>query len=385
MTIKLYRSTDQDAPQIRGNASLIAMLDAVLVNGYGQVTVSGITRTGATATVTTATAHGLATGDVATIAGADQAAYNGEFVITRTSATVYTVAVTGTPTTPATGSMTSRRAPGGFSKPYAATNRGVYRSNDTSGLRHFYSFWDEGSTAGGFREGRFMGFVNMTDINTGSDPFPTVAQRSEGAYFMKSWTADTTARPWWVVTNGKTVYIVVEPSAGDTRVLMGFGDMIPTRPADTHASFVSGNTFANVTAASSYGLALYEGRAINGNFTALPLMYSPRNFTGAGASTPMCAMINLSGATTIGSSLLPYPHVPDNGFYMLPVLAAQGSAVIRARMPGYFESLHGSIFLNDTQVENVQALPGRKFEFFALRTGNSLWSGVLIDITGPWD
>ena len=74
---------------------------------YGtQISVSSITRSGNTATVTTASAHGKATDDWVRIAGADQADYNGVWKITKTGASTYTFTVNNTPVTPATGTMT---------------------------------------------------------------------------------------------------------------------------------------------------------------------------------------------------------------------------------------------------------------------------------------
>lgn len=69
--------------------------------------ITSITRSSTTATVTTTAAHGYATGNRITIAGADQAAYNGTFEITVTGGSTYTFTVSGSPTTPATGTITS--------------------------------------------------------------------------------------------------------------------------------------------------------------------------------------------------------------------------------------------------------------------------------------
>lgn len=71
------------------------------------VQVASITRVGAVATVTTQSAHGFTTGDFVTHAGATQPEYNGEFQVTVTGPTTYTVAVSGTPATPATGTITT--------------------------------------------------------------------------------------------------------------------------------------------------------------------------------------------------------------------------------------------------------------------------------------
>jgi len=65
-----------------------------------------ITRSASTATVAH-TGHGMATGDFAHIAGADQDEYNGAFEVTVTGANAYTYTVPGTPATTATGTITS--------------------------------------------------------------------------------------------------------------------------------------------------------------------------------------------------------------------------------------------------------------------------------------
>lgn len=68
---------------------------------------SSITRSGTTATVTTATAHGLADGDPVKIAGASQSDYNGIFQIRYLTTTTFTIEVENSPTTPATGTITA--------------------------------------------------------------------------------------------------------------------------------------------------------------------------------------------------------------------------------------------------------------------------------------
>lgn len=63
-----------------------------------------ITRSGSTATVTQ-TAHGMANGDTVAIVGATQGEYNGTQTITNVSANAYDYTVSGTPDTPATGTI----------------------------------------------------------------------------------------------------------------------------------------------------------------------------------------------------------------------------------------------------------------------------------------
>lgn len=105
-----------------------AMEERILIqrNDAPTLTVTSITRSSTTATVTTQAAHGYATNDYVTIAGADQSDYNGKKKITVTTTTAFTFTVANSPTTPATGGITATYASdaqGGF--------RVTWRTRDT--------------------------------------------------------------------------------------------------------------------------------------------------------------------------------------------------------------------------------------------------------------
>jgi hypothetical protein len=65
-------------------------------------TISSITHVGAVATLTTASAHGLVTGNRVTISGAISSEYNGTYVVTVTGATTFTYTMASTPAADAT-------------------------------------------------------------------------------------------------------------------------------------------------------------------------------------------------------------------------------------------------------------------------------------------
>lgn len=69
------------------------------------VAITSITRSGSTATVTSTTRHGLFNGFKVRIRGAAQAEYNGDFTASVSSPTVFTITVSGSPATPATGTL----------------------------------------------------------------------------------------------------------------------------------------------------------------------------------------------------------------------------------------------------------------------------------------
>jgi hypothetical protein len=98
--------------------------------------VTSLTRAGSVVTVTTATAHDFLTGDAVVIAGANPNQYNGTVTVTVTSATQFTYTVGGTPTTPATGTITARLSAG-------TANRFSFRG---SGTRNFTINWTNAAT-----------------------------------------------------------------------------------------------------------------------------------------------------------------------------------------------------------------------------------------------
>lgn len=92
---------------MKTGAGALTELIAILTSAAVAVAVASITRSGQTATVTTSAAHGFSTGDYVTHAGASQAEYNVQAPVTVTGATTYTFAVSGSPASPATGTITS--------------------------------------------------------------------------------------------------------------------------------------------------------------------------------------------------------------------------------------------------------------------------------------
>ena len=72
--------------------------------------VTALTRASTTATAT-ATAHGFTSGDQVNIRGAAETEYNGDFLITVTDADTFTYTVSGSPATPATGTIIANDGP----------------------------------------------------------------------------------------------------------------------------------------------------------------------------------------------------------------------------------------------------------------------------------
>lgn len=393
MPIKVYRSQDLGAPVLSGQiGQFITFLDAILVNGYNSVSVTSLTRSGSTATAVCAAPHGLSTGDVALVAGAGQTDYNVEAVVTVVNGTTFTYDVAGAPTSPATGTITAKRAPLGYTKVFTGANKAAYRANDPAGLRHYLRVQDDGGSAGGTKECRLWGYETMTDVDTGTGVYPTAGQSSNGYYQMKSSTSDGTQRAWCLVGDGKIFYLFVDygsPAAGGmtstgTFYASVFGDILSYKVGDAYASVLSASTNANSTSSPQQGLGSQQTN-ISSPTSFSSSINIARDFTGILGSRYVGLMASgLSGSMGF-QAYIPYPHPIDNGFYINPVQVTQGSpSVFRGRMPGLYEGMHARALNNGDIVENVQGLMGRKF--MTMYVNVSSQSGhVMLDITGPWD
>ena len=303
MTVRIYQSTDASAPVLTGTVgALTALLDAVLVNGYGSKTAAGWS-----------------------------------IAYTTTNKRVYTMASGGT----------------GFS---------VYID-------------DTGPGAGAAREARATGFEVPSGLGTGTGQFPTAAQSTIGigaVVIRKSTTADSTARPWFIVADGHTFYLFADtgdftgPSQG---LPFYFGDFFSYSPTDSYNCAIIGRMLENTGASnngtmnglSSANIETFSqlntisstpmAQTINGHFVV-------RNFNGVGGSLPCgkhsdCFKKGVSGgggsnmgrdgywssSNADAAGAFPYPAPPNAGLFCSPVWLHHGGFP-RGYLKGLWDPLH---------------------------------------------
>lgn len=400
----LFASTDTNAPVLTGQVGkLVDLLTACLVDGYATVSVTSITRSGTTATVTTGSSHGLVTGQMATIAGAVESDYNGRYIVTVTSSTVFTYTVANSPTTPATGTITSRRASAGWTLPYSGTQKAVYRSANGASQQHYFRVLDSGGTAGAAKEAAVRAYVSMSDVDTGSEPFPTVAQATNGLFVAKSGTANSTARAWGVWANDKTVYIWIHN--GTTWGFFGFGHFDSWKAGDAYNSFLSASATTNSVTGSGVSSGVGCGHGLGAtSIASAGRIYVPRATNQTGTSlichTYSTGNTSNSAGSTHGSggsnsfSMAGSSANADGGTYVVPIYimelgAGSGLNFARGTLPGLYGPLHAySSGLVGTTVNGVSGLSGRTLYGRGVDASSTVASDltgmVYIDITGPW-
>lgn len=408
--VKVFHSDQVGAPVLNGIiGSLVTVMDAVLVNGFNQQPVTSIVRVGSLCTVTVATGHGYdnpnvrwwnknGVGNYCLITGADQPEYNGEWAITYVDTVTFTFDIgTATPTTPATGTIITKRAPAGWAKPYADTNRAAYRSTDPTSRRHYLYVNDLANCPNnqGARYAGWRGFEKMSGLDLWEYPFPTMMATSFGPYFCKSSGLDASSRAWTIISDGKFIVFYVGPAQGGADFsanayarIYGFGDILTTSP-DPYATLLCADSGGSndYSTISNSGL-MYPSQSSNSGIPGSGWACLARRYNGQ--ATPVFAA-GLVGASLSQNSLecfgfrsfLNFPHPSDNLLYLTQIKVTDNST-LRGVIPLY-ESAHGVQHSNREIITNVKGMEGKHLLYLRAGPGNSSYTGgIFIDITGPW-
>lgn len=382
--VKVFWSTDTGAPAAIAQTAgqMLAILDGVLVDGYNSKTIT-ITRDGSTATAS-CTAHGFRDGACLLVAGADQADYNGEHYITRTAADAFTFPVANSPVTPATGTITAKVAPAGWTKAYSGTNKAAYRQG--GGNQMYLRVDDTTSSPSGPGYGRLAGYEAMTDVDTGSGKFPTQVQVADGLHFYRSNSA--TGRLWIVVATDRHLYLFVNSqgtSNGTGDVAWFFGDLKSRQAVDPYATMLIA---PNDTNSTHYALAQQEairsGTGHNGHYLA-------RSYTGLGSAIKAGKFGDMSfhsGASGyLGLYGAAFPNPTDGSLLMSPVTVFEPTSyVVRGSLPGVWAPLHNLALTPFDTVSGTGDLAGKSFLCLAAAYSATTSGGqVLLETSNTWD
>lgn len=379
------------APVLNGTAgTLIAILDACLVNGFSSGTVDSVVIAGGVGTVTRSAGHPAEAGAVMLLAGATVSggSINGEQKVVSATTTTWTFDATGISNQTATGTITAKLAPAGWAKTYSGTNLAAYKSSDVAATGCLLRVDDTGTT-----NARVIGYETMSDINTGTGLFPTNVILAGGDYWTKSSNANSTANSWMLVADGRFFYFARAYRSGNNSTqtndyqLHVFGDFIPTKSNDAYACVLSGEasdqSSSNVVSNNSYWYGASGGSSG---------FYCPRSYTGLGSAIqmgkayPTLNSQGTPGCSGANSNGTPFPNPTDGGLYVVPHYIFEGSTQIhRGTSPGYYccpQFLANSLFNARDTVTGVTGLTGKTLK--ALTCQSTTQGAVFFDITGPW-
>lgn len=378
------------APTLNGVAgSLIAVLDACLVDGFGLKTADSVTVSGGIATATFSTGHSFEPDVIALVSGATPAGLDGEKTVLTTSTNTITFDAAGIADGTATGTITFKIAPAGWAKAFAGTNLAAYRSTDPTCTRMFLRVDDTNAN-----NARVVCYESMTDVNTGTAPFPTSGQISGGGYWGKANDTSATARVWTLIADAKTFWLhmhtVASSAAGMSGSIWGFGDFESYKSSDPYACKIN----AVSSAAHTQSSGLQPAAEFLPNLPNHTGDYAARSFTGLGGSSALSRAAEgfLSGGGTAGAltnTFAPiYPNGPNNGLVLVRKVLIETGVALRGVTRGILYPVQNchSFFNWRDKIEGQGSYAGRKL--LAVKCGSPAGSGsqgvVFFDITGPW-
>lgn len=387
-SVKHFYSTMPGAPVLNGVAgSMVALLDACLVTGWGLKSATSLTVAGGVATLAFSGTHAAVKDAAILVEGVTGAltALNGEQKITAVgggTVSFATAAADGT----AAGTITFKMAPAGWEKVFSGTNKAVYRSLHAQSTKMLVQIDD---TYADYCQLR--GYETMSDLNNGAGAFPTPAQMTIG-YMNKSASANATAVKWCIVSDARGAYVsVVGSSSSNAAVDSGrtvfLGDFKPFR--------TGGDPYAFVIGCGSSGA--YNNQAGTCDLSTLAGIYAPRSYNALGSSVALNlpAEIGSSGAQSGRDTLFgAFPSPIDGGLRLSRRLVLEsGVFAPRGVLPGLYtvpQEQVGVLIAPLTVLPGTGTLSGRRI--LAIGCGASSYGypsnqlGIsFIDIVGPWD
>lgn len=383
-SVRYFDSTMSGAPALSGTVgALISVLDACLTNGFGTVTLASLVVASNVATGTVSGGHGFsmigsAVGSVITIAGATPSGLNGTWRIASVAdSTHFTFITSGISDQTATGTITAVRAPLGFSKVYSGTNKAVYRADDVMSSRLYLRVADDGT--GSATYARVRGYESMSDVDTGTGPFPTDTQVSGGLYWGKSSAASSTARAWRLIGDSQGFCLFANQDGSGAWISATWVDIPSEKAGDAYRTLIIGGITSTVSLMGNLPM-------IN---TAAAGHYCARKYDQTGSAIAVFKLSHGLALSGMGIYGVPYPAPMGGQFYCAPVDVFEGSSAasataLRGVLPGIYNPCHPATQLTDGTFQvNVTGLDGRTLLVQIIKSGGTSYASV-IDLTGPW-
>lgn len=370
--VKYFHSGQAGAPVLSSSAgALLAVLDACLVNGFGLQVLDSLSVVDGVL-IGNKASHGFTVDQVIKVSGANQSQLNGEWVVTAASTGSFHAAATGIANVTGTGTITAKAAPAGWEKAFSSTNIAAYRSLDPESCACLLRINDTGGSA------RARGYVEMTDIDTGSDPFPTDAQVSGGGYIPKG----SASTPWIIVADSKVFYLMTSPRTDFgtlTYLITSFCDFASERAGDAYACAlqtygVGGDDPAH--AWTQIGLT---------NFTdAQSKLYAARSFNQMGDSVQL--LTSFIGQHPSGHpSGLVYPSGASNGIILSHIVAKEvvSNTMRCLSLPGVYATPQAQPLNSGSVIRHV-GIGDKTMLVVSVGLGSYTAGRLIFDLTGPW-
>jgi hypothetical protein len=362
VTVRVYSSTDASAPVLTGTAgSLISVLDAVLVNGYGSMTAAGWTKpfstTNKAAYKQNTTGANNPSGMYAYVDDNGPGTHGGREARVCGFETMSAITPTGTGQFPTAGQSTIGVGTLVIRKSTTA-DATARRWTCIANGQTFYFFSETADTTSPYMGNCGFMFGDITPTKSG-DQYATmiIGRAAEGQ-------TSTQYDPIHCIgAAGSTIYLMSSTI---------YGHFIARHWTQLGSSVKCGKTWDT----SRVAMCNLNGGGMNGGWQNDTQLFSATYQTGFGRFM-----------TTVG---IPFPHGPDNGILVSPVEINHGNG-IRGLLRGFWGPLHDRpLSPYDTITVSSGPLSGKTFMAiyvgFPTNNGNNVDSCcIFIETSDTWN
>ena len=398
--VKWYSSAMQGAPLLSAGAggsahtvapgSLIALLKAILVTGFGGQALSSAVYDSAasTITLTLSSTHAYLKDSIIEVSGANEAGFNGEFRVRSVTSTKVVLGLdNGTPAVAnATGTLAIKIPSLGWAVLFedAVNNKIIFGRTAGTPIKLMVdnSAWTGWNLNNGHLAKVAM-VEDVADINT----YTTV--------FEHRWPCSHNygTPEWQAVGDALLLYFMPVYGLGGsinyaTRALFAFGDINSIRPGDqyqcllVHYPYLSNNS-SDYSWSSNWS-QYYNDALIFGNANQKALARSYHQLPGA-------VTASWRGLNSAMGEGMEFPNLADNGFYVsTEPVPVHDNLCFRGSLPGVVIPYATSISFDKANLDNLPGLPNKLIRLLLCNRQIDAGSEadyrrlVGFDIKGPW-
>lgn len=393
--VKWYASQMQGAPSLGDTSAgaLTALLKAVLVTGFGTLTINSLVwdATEGAAKATISGGHAYLPDSVVEVGGASPAAYNGEHRVKKVSSTeVWFELDGGNPGSAASGTMSMKVAPLGWTLTHESGDGmvAIYRPANVSESGNVslridntaFSGWSGATNIAYLAKAQLV--EDVVDINTFTTIYegrwPATKRYSDGR--------------WDFIGDSQLFFFLPAYANPNYQALLLFGYINSVRPGDRYHAILSTYPTTNAndstrrwdTAASSPSFSSVYNNLLAFDDTNHRIM--ARAYHQLYGTTGWW----LKGLFARFGTGLTVPNGPDNGFYLCtdPIMVLETNNHLRGHLPGLVVPYANLSTWSRKNFSDMPALPGKIVRFVQATYNDNGYNYAPtlmgFDLTGPW-
>jgi len=389
--VKWFASEMQGAPSLGDTAdgALAALLKAVLVTGFGTLTINALSFDAAKgwAVATFSGGHAYLQDSVIQVDGVSPAAYNGEHRVMQVTATqVWFEIDGGNPGSAGSGAaMTMKVAPLGWTITHESGDGKVIilRPTDVSSSGNVSLKVDNSAWAGWSQNNQWLAKVSMIE--------DVVDINNHTVIYEHRWpaTGRYSNKRWDIIGDPQLFYFMPSFGTFNRQGCFPFGYIRSVRPGDRYHAIL-GHYFSTDAGSSSAQSWAYGGNVAYGSVFPVFDQSSHRIIARPYHQLFGTTTWWMKGLFGFFGTGLPVPNGPDNAFYLSPdpIMVLENGSHLRGYIPGMVLP-YGSIAAWDRKnFKDLPAIPGKllRFVFLSRATDLATTGSTMVgfDISGPW-